>query len=230
MNFLWDIALRAQQQGIKEEELFLTQAQEYSPFYEQSFSCINETQIRSKTIELNLLFRFADIFQVILSEDAQELPDLNRYLIDAALHVILYSDLHHGVTKRDIYIMRVLYELSQGMYWKEAAERLQIIPKKDRVRIATLMLNQIQTGSSLKMFCKGLIVVYPDALLYQIRRDRKKLLLYLKDDRTEAGEEKLLFIKDLFLPIGYDLRVFWKYHFGIIGVEDAMRIDETAIY
>ncbi len=230
MNFLWDIALRAQQQGIKEEELFLTQAQEYSPFYEQSFSCINETQIRSKTIELNLLFRFADIFQVILSEDAQELPDLNRYLIDAALHVILYSDLHHGVTKRDIYIMRVLYELSQGMYWKEAAERLQIIPKKDRVRIATLMLNQIQTGSSLKMFCKGLIVVYPDALLYQIRRDRKKLLLYLKDDRTEAGEEKLMFIKDLFLPIGYDLRVFWKYHFGIIGVEDAMRIDETAIY
>lgn len=230
MNFLWDIALRARQQGIKEKDLLFVQAQDYSPFYEQSFSCINETQVHSNTIELNLLFRFADIFQEILAENAQELPQLNKYLIDAALHMILYTDLHHGLTKRDVYILRILYELQQGIYWEEIAKRLEVIPEGNRNRIATLLLNQIQTGSSLKMFRRGVLVIYPDALLYQIKKDRKKLLLYLKEEKTEKDEEKLLLIKDLFLPIGYDLRVFWKYHFGIIGVEDAMRIDETAIY
>lgn len=230
MNFMWDIVLRAQQQGIGEKDLFFTQAQDYSPFYEQAFSCINETQVRSNTIELNLLFRFAEIFQEILSEDAGEMPDLNRYLTDVSLHTILYMELRHGVRKRDIYIARLLRELRQGIYWEEAAEHLGAVPRKDWNRVAALLLGQIQTGSSLKIFCRGLLIVYPGAVLYQVRKEKKKLLLYLKEDQTQENEEKLHLIRDLFLPIGYDLRVFWKYHFGIIEVEDAMRMDEIAIY
>ena len=73
-------------------------------------------------------------------------------------------------------------------------------------------------------------MIYPDAVLYQIKKDSKKLLLYLKEKKTRENEEKLLLIKDLFMPVGYDLRVFWKYHFGIVGVNDAMRFEETAVY
>ena len=65
MNFLWDIALRASQQGTKEEELFFCQAEAYSPFYEQAFPCLNETRVEGGEVELNLLFRFADIFQYL---------------------------------------------------------------------------------------------------------------------------------------------------------------------
>lgn len=230
MDLLWDIALRARQQGMQEADLFFVQAQEYSPFYEQSFPCINETQVHDGTIELNLLYRFAEIFEDIMAQDAQEMPQLNRYLIDAALHVILDSDLHHGMTRRDVYILRLLYEMEQGIYWKEAAGHLDAIPVKDRNRIAALMLGQIQTGSSLRTFCRGLRLAYPDAVLYQIRTDRKKLLLYLKEGCTCQNEEKLSLIRDLFLPIGYDLRVFWQHHFGIIGVDEAMRVDDAALY
>ena len=99
MNYLWDIALRARQQGIDEKDLFFVQAQDYSPFYEQAFPCINETSIKDNVIELNLLSRFAEVFQEILAPDIQEMPDLNRYLIDAALHIILYIELHHGIGK-----------------------------------------------------------------------------------------------------------------------------------
>ncbi|MCI8316505.1 MAG: hypothetical protein HFH74_16010 [Lachnospiraceae bacterium] len=230
MNYLWDIALRARQQGIDEKDLFFVQAQDYSPFYEQAFPCINETSINDNVIELNLLYRFAEVFQEILAPDIQEMPDLNRYLIDAALHIILYIELHHGIGKRDIYILRLLYELRQGSYWQEAAQHLKAVPQKDWHRVAALLLGQIQTGSSLKKFRRGLYVIYPDAVLYQIKKDSKKLLLYLKEKKTRENEEKLLLIKDLFMPVGYDLRVFWKYHFGIVGVNDAMRFEETAVY
>ena len=69
MNFLWDIALRAKEQGFKKEELFFKQAEEYSPYFEQSFSCVNETKVTSPVIESNLLYRFADIFQDILKQE-----------------------------------------------------------------------------------------------------------------------------------------------------------------
>lgn len=230
MNFLWDIALRAQQQGKREEELFFCQAKEYSPFYEQAFSCLNETKVDSDEIELNLLLRFADIFQYILAEEGEAEPQFRKYLIDAALHLLLHTDLHHGVTRREIYIRKLMEELENGIYWREAAAEFQLIPFEKRDRIATLLLNQMQTGASVMNFRRALLVLFPDAVLYQIKADRKKLLLYLKDDRQKKDERMLEFIRDMFLPVSYHLRVFWKYHFGIIGVDAAMKIDEIAIY
>ncbi len=109
MNFMWDIALRAYEQGKNENELFFVQAEEYSPFFEQSFPCINEKRVESEVIELNLLYRFADIFQELLAPESlgledQEYDQFCRYFIDAALHDILYTDLRHGLTRREIYI------------------------------------------------------------------------------------------------------------------------------
>ena len=230
LNFLWDIVLRAKQQGTSEMDLFFCQAKEYSPFYEQSFSCLNENRIRSNEIELNLLYRFADMFQEILAEDVEDISQFQRYFIDAALHLILHTDLYHGLTKRDVYIYRLLEELEDGTFWRRAEKEFAIIPNEKRSRIATLVFNQIQTGSSLMTFRRALLVLFPDAVLYQIRTERKKLLLYLSENKTENGERMLLFIQDMFLPISYDLRVFWKYHFGIVGVDEAMRIDEIALY
>jgi len=230
MNFLWDIALRAKQQGIGEEKLFFRQAEEYSPFYEQAFSCLNETKIYNNEIELNLLFRFAPVFEYILAEDVEDYPEFKRYLIDAALHMILYTDLRHGVTKRDIYIRKIREELENGTFWKDAAEKFKLIPYEKRNRLATLILNQIQTGASVMAFRRGILVLFPDAMLYQIKADRKKLLLYLKESKTETNEQILQLVQDMFLPISYDLRIFWKYHFGIIGVDGVMKIDEIALY
>ncbi len=230
MNFLWDIALRAKQQGISEMELFFCQAKEYSPFYEQSFPCLNESIIHSDIIELNLLYRFADIFQELLAVEEEETAQFQKYFIDAALHLILHTDLHHGLTKRDVYIHRLLEELEDGTFWRKASDEFRVIPIGKRNRIATLVFNQIQTGSSLMTFRRALLVLFPDAILYQIRAERKKLLLYLSENKSEDGERMLLFIQDMFLPVSYDLRVFWKYHFGIVGVDDAMHIDEIALY
>lgn len=230
MNFLWDIALRAQKQGKREEELFFCQAREYSPFYEQAFSCLNETRVEEAVIELNLLVRFAEIFQYILAEDNSQYPQFEKYLIDAALHMILHADIYHGVTKRDIYIRKLTQEIENGTYWKRAAEEFRLIPFEKRSRIATLILNQIQTGASVMTFRRALLVLFPNAVLYQIKADRKKLLLYLKMDKNKTDERMLQLIEDMFLPVSYHLRVFWKYHFGIIGVDDTMKIDEIAIY
>ena len=88
----------------------------------------------------------------------------------------------------------------------------------------------METGSSLKKFRKALRILYPNALLYQIKEERKKLILYLAEEENEQRKRTIRLAKDLFLPIGFELRVFWKYHFGIIGVEDTMQLDKIALY
>lgn len=230
MNFLWDIALRAQSCGKKEEELFFIQASEYSPFYEQSFSCINENSVETNEIELNLLYRFADIFQEVLAEDGAELQELKKHLIDIVLHILLYTDLRHGLSIREIYIRRLTEELLDGSFWEAGAKEFQMISSQKQKRLATLVLSQMQTGSSLLIFRRSVLILFPDAILYQVKEDRKKLLLYLMDKPEDHKKRMIQFVQDMFLPLSYNIRIFWEYHFGIIGVEGTMNIDELAIY
>lgn len=230
MNFLWDMAIRAENQGIAEEELFFVQAEDYSPFYEQAFSCLNETKMKAGEVELNLFLRFADIFQEILSDKGDEFPSFRKYLVDVALHLILHTDLRHGLTKKEVYIKQILEELRNGTFSKGMKKGFEGVPRQKQGRVAALMLSQMQNGSSMEIFRRGLRIFYPDAVLYQIRNDRKKLLLYLSDKKTEQKEQMMNLVQEMFLPIHYDLRIFWEYHFGIIGVEDTMKIEEIAIY
>lgn len=235
MNFLWDIVLRAQEQGWKEEELFFRQAQEYSPFFEPSFSCINEQQIDSGTIELNLLYRFADMFQDILAPEhiglkEEEYEEFRMFFADAVLHAVLYTDLRHGLSKRDLYIRKIREELLDGTFWKGAVRAFRQIERLKQNRLAALLLSQMETGSSLIIFRRAVLILYPEAMLYQMRYERKKLLLYLSSRKTDAGEQIMQLVQDLFLPTGFELRIFWQYHFGVIGIEDTMKLDETALY
>lgn len=230
MNFMWDIFLRAQSCGKKEEDLFFSQAGEYSPYYEQSFHCLNETAVESDEIELNLLYRFADIFQEILAGDGQELHEFKRYFIDAALHVLLYTDLRHGLSVREIHIRRLVKELSEGDFWQAGAEVFHQFPPQKQKRLAALALSQMQTGSSLLIFRRSVLILFPDAVLYQFKADRKKLILYLADQPEERNKRMLKFVQDMYLPVSYRLRIFWEHHFGMIGAEDTMRIGEIAIY
>lgn len=230
MNFLWDIVLRAQFCEKKEEDLFFVQAEEYSPFYEQSFACINEDSIETNEIELNLLYRFADIFQDILAEDGGEFQELKKYLIDSVLHILLYTDLRHGLSIREIYIRKLTEELLDGSFWESGAKEFQLVPPQKQKRLATLVLSQMQTGSSLLTFRRAVLILFPDAILYQVKADRKKLLLYLMDKPEDYKKRMIQLVQDMFLPLSYNIRIFWEYHFGIIGVEGTMNIDELAIY
>lgn len=230
MNFLWDIFLRAQSCKKKEEELFFLQASEYSPFYEQSFSSINEDNVDTNEIELNLLYRFTDIFQDILAEEENEFPEFKKFMIDAVLHILLYTDLRHGLSTREIYIRKLTEELLNGTFWKDFATVFHLIPLQKQNRLATLVLSQMQTGSSLLIFRRSILILFPDAILYQVKADRKKLLLYLSDKPEELKKNMIQLVQDMFLPLSYNIRIFWEHHFGIIGVEGTMKIDEVSIY
>lgn len=235
MNFMWDIALRAYTRGIEEQELFFAQAEEYSPFFEQSFPCINEKNVSEHVIELNLLYRFADIFQELLAPEGMGLEEgeyaqFRKYFTDAALHTILYTDLRYGLTKREIYIHKILEELRDGTFWRGLAADFGMIDRSRQGRFAALALSQMETGSSLRIFRKGVLILHPDAMLYQIKKEPKKLLLYISAQKTQEREHRLRFVQDMFLPVGFELRVFWKYHFGIIGAEGTMKLDEMALY
>lgn len=159
MNFIWDIVLNAKRHGTSESQLFFRPAKDRSPWYEQAFPILNEAQAKGPEIEYNPLYRFDSMFQNLLREDFTDLPAVQEYIFDAISHFLVYTDLHHGLTKRAFYTRCLLREMEGGGYGPSVAAHLQAIYPDKRERLAALALTQMQTGSSLLLFRKATVLL-----------------------------------------------------------------------
>ena len=230
MNFTWDIVLNAKRHGTDETELFFRPAKNRSPWYEQSFPVLNETKAEGPDIEYNPLYRFDAMFHDLLREDFTESPVFQDYLFDAVSHLLVQVDLHHGLTKRAFYVRRLMLEMEQGRFGPSIAAHLHAVVPDKRERLSSLALTQLQTGSSLLLFRKAVVLLFPDALLYQERYDPKQMLLFIADKKDERLDHHTRLVEELFLPVSHRLRVFWEHHFGVIGVDATMHTDNIEIY
>lgn len=94
--------------------------------------------------------------------------------------------------------------------------------------MASLLLAQYETGSSLLVFRQALTALYPQAMLYQLKPHPEQLLLYL--GLANADRRIVQMLEDLFLPLQYQVRIFWTKHFGVWDVDATLVFDEIEIY
>lgn len=226
MNYIWDILLRAREQGFPDTDIFFCQAKDCSPWYEQSFSCLNETQIVDPCIEINTLYRFADIFQELLHEQTR--TELRKFLLDLAVHILVDRELLSGLSSQDFYIQKLMLEMRDGILGTGFARMCSVFNYSEQRKLASLLLLQYQIGSTLSIFQKAVTQFYHDCLVYQVKDEPEVILLYLGLPSSE--EPRIDALQELFLPIQYQLRVFWEPHFGVIGVDATMHTDYIEIY
>lgn len=236
MNFIWDIILQAQKEGKEKSDLFFWQAQDYSPYYEQSFNTINEEHIDKNLIEINALYRFSHIFQEILHpnfiQNGQyaDVIAFIIYLFDTVIHYLGEIDLRHGFTKREFYIRRICYEVKNGVFGKTAQDGILTMDKTLQLKIANEILTQMQIGSNLHCFKRAIKDTFPNCILYQSNYNAKELFLYLGEKNSEPKEKQLVFLLDCFLPLEFQIRIFWDKHFGIMGIDETMHSNEIVIF
>lgn len=235
MNFIWDIALQAQRDGFPLEDLFFQPSADPSPCYEQSFTYLNQKHIRDPRIEINPLMRFSEIFQYLLHPDVfyyleEESQQFILYAFDAIVHILTEIDLCHGITKREFYVRRVRKEFQAGVYGKKAAEDYATLDKEQQLAMADTMLNVMKMGSSIHSFCAIMKQIFPGCVIYQVKKHPQILYVYIGRERDVSLEKQWNLLKDTFLPLDIEVRVFWELHFGILGVDATMRADAIAIF
>lgn len=226
MNYIWDILLRAREQGFSDTDIFFCQAEDYSPWYEQSFSCLNEVQVTDPHIEINTLYRFSSIFQELLHEQTR--PELRKYLLDIATHVLVDRELLSGLSSQDFYVQKLMLEMRAGTLGTGLARMCTVFNCDEQRKLAALLLLQYQVGSTLSIFQKTVTQFYPDCLVYQVKNEPEVILLYLGLPASE--KPRIYALRELFLPAQYQLRIFWEPHFGVIGVDATMHTDNIEIY
>ncbi len=230
MNCVWEVVLKAKKSGHGLEELRFINSQSPSPYTESSFDFLNSDTVEDREIEINPLYRFATQLGEIFLPDVVGYENVRAMLLDVMLHYVAIWDLRSGGDKKELRAMYILNEIQEGRFLKSIRETLLDLELNKAKRIIFCLIDLYKCKDYITIFRKALKELYPKANLYIHSENLRKLILFTGVDKTKKDMERIEMLKELFLPISYETDIFWKYHFGIVGVKESMKIGKMALY
>ena len=230
MNCVWEVVLKAKKSGYGLEELRFINSQSPSPYSESSFDFLNSDTAENSEIEINPLYRFAMQLGEIFLPDVVGYENVRAMFLDVMLHYVAIWDLRSGGDKKELRAMYILNEIQEGKFLKSIRETLLDLELNKAKRIIFCLLDLYKCKDYITIFRKALKELYPKANLYIHSENLRKLILFTGVDKTKKDMERIEMLKELFLPISYETDIFWKYHFGIVGVKESMKIGKMALY
>lgn len=102
--------------------------------------------------------------------------------------------------------------------------------KRKLHQLLRLILKLYRCGSSISLFREVMRCLYPDSLVYAGNEAVCQVLIYVGVKEEKEEQNRLKFLQDMFLPLNYEVFLFWEHHFGIIDVKETMELDEMVLF
>ena len=230
MNYMWEVMLESAAIGLEKDDIKFFPSKTANPYREVFFSDVNRTDFNGEPVETNAFYHYSAIFGKLLGEDMKDCEDLQLQLFDVLAHYLSELDLHQGLCRSVYYAGFLREDIANGFYGAKNAKSLECFSSAQRRIFLAELLRMYRTGTSMRLFAKLLRELYPDSITYlDIYKDRE-LLIYVGKKKTKALEAQLDLLCDLFVPIDYDVKLFWDMHFGLIETLETMRIGNIMMY
>lgn len=230
MNYAWEAALCADRMGIPREKLCFVPVRDGSPYTEIVLELLNSGSVECNRVEINPLYRFAGIFSDLFDADLKGFEKTRELFFDIFMQYMVQLDLRQGLSGQEYRLRFLLEDLLGGICGSQAAGVVEQFEKDKLRRLLRLILKLYQCGSSVALFREVMRCMYGDSLVYADNEALRRVLVYVGVKETQQERERLEFLQDMFLPVNYELFLFWEHHFGIIDVDESMELDEMVLF
>lgn len=229
MNYARDVIIALRQEGREEKSLKFVPAKSFSPYMELSDECINFREVEAE-IEINPYYRYYEIFKDLFNINNEEDVELRETLFDIVMHFIAEIDAMSGMTKREFYLKFIIEDITNGILGERIKKNFEMFNYNEKIIIAENLIKMYKTGQTLYLLRDTVRRIFLNTIIYANYEVKDELLFYIPYARSEINEAKIEFIKEFFLPINFRTEMYWEDHFGVIEVEETMKIDGIAIY
>lgn len=229
MNYVWDLVIKAKEIEIPKEKIKFSAAETYSPYMELSNEYINSNLIEEK-VEVNPYYRFYEIFKDMFNIDNNLDMELRSTLFDIFIHFLTDIDLKQGMSKKEYYMKFILNDIENNTFGKSIRKNIEMFNDKEKDMLAYNILRLYITGETLYLLKDTTRKLFKSSMIYTNYEEKDELLFYIGEEKTEEKLAKLELIKELFLPVKFHTEVYWQNHFGVIGVEETMKIEGIVLY
>lgn len=230
MNYIWDYILRAEKAGYTEQDIQFIPAKIYSPYMELSFTDLNQTQAEEAELEVNPYYRYYSIFKELFLPDNHENEEIRMELFDILMHHLLRIDRYMGMNREEFYIRFLRQDMQAGCFGEETQEEFEAFSKEEQKVLLHRILLLYRIGASVQLFQTTFPLFFPACNIYRNTQEKEEILIYLGEKRSPQAEKKRQLLIRIFLPLSYTYRIYWEHHFGIIGVDESMHIENIELY
>lgn len=207
-----------------------------SPYTELNLEAINEVKnniesMKHQVLEVNPFLRFSEIFYLLLEpNNYKNNKKLKNCIFNILIHFLGELDLYLGQNKKDIIIKEMVKNIEKGAFGEKIRDDFKIFKEYEKVIIADGLYCMYNYLDMLESFKKVFKAIFLDSIIYDRLTSETNIVIYLNYKKTKENKTKVEFIKEMFLPLGLEIDLFWEKHFGVIGVDITMRIGEIAIF
>lgn len=230
MNYAWEAVLQAEKHGRDRDNLRFIEASDPNPYIEVSVIDLNQESPEEDKVEINPLYRLGDILGQLFNCNIKGYAQLRGIFFDICMHQIVRLDLREGLSKEDFYHNLIIHDIEDGMYGQIARYRFSLFSKVEKKHIARFYLQLLKTGNYLEEFRNVMLRIYPQVFIYENNETVYELLVYLGMKESKEERERTAFLREMFLPLQETVHWFYEHHFGIIGVDETMLVDEMVIF
>lgn len=230
MNYAWEAVLQAEKNNRNRNGMHFVEASDPSPYIEVSVIDLNQEYPDEDRVEVNPLYRLGDVFGRLFDRNVEEFGQLKEVFFDVCMHQVVRLDLREGLSKEDFYYSIIVHDIEKGIYGQAAVYQFSLFPKAGQKNIVRSYLQLLKTGNYLEEFRKVMLRLYSHVFIYENNETAYELLVYLDVEETEAERERTAFLREMFLPMQETVHWFYGHHFGIIGVDETMLVDEMVIF
>ena len=126
MQYIWEVVLAAEKNGIREADLQYEVPEVRSPYLEVSFYDLNTQTVEQTAVEVNPFYRFFDIFSGVLDINQKKYKKTKEIFVDAVFHYLALTDLRMGMSRKDYYFKFLVEELESGQFGRKAKAAIQL--------------------------------------------------------------------------------------------------------
>ncbi|MGE7090737.1 iron-dependent peroxidase [Lysinibacillus sp. NPDC048646] len=229
MNYIWDLLIRAEDEGLSKKDIQFHLAKDFSPYMELSPQLLNARHLEQQ-VEVNPYYRYYEIFKNLFHPDNMNDLELREYFLDFVLHFLAEIDRMQGMNKREFSIQFILREIDANVFGNTVRDNMHAFTKKEKEMVVLNILRLYQTGDEIYLLKDTMKRLFTHCMIYVKSEEQDELLLYIGQKKSALNEMKVRLVEEIFLPVNFQMEVYWQNHFGIIGAEETMKLDRIALY
>lgn len=240
VNYLWELVIQADREAIGQEQIRFVDTRKAGPYQELAMESLNSTTLTEVcadggpadlyVVEFNALYRFADEVGRLVDINLEGMAQTRKLYIDICMHYLARIDLMSGLSKYEYYRWLLTEDIIRRRFGGRIRSGFMSFTAAEKKIVIGNLLQLCRTGNYLQVFKRTVTAIYPQGIIYESKDSADELLVYLGKKETDAERMRINLLINLFLPLCENVYIFYNHHFGIIGVEETMMLDEMVLF
>ncbi|BBM45262.1 hypothetical protein [Leptotrichia trevisanii] len=223
---------------VRFNKIFTSFVNYYDNFFEFENKLEKDTKIKNLPMENTLKkeskinsFRRRDS---IVEEEKGNISVLKKFkknIENNAINYLQELDFVSGTTVIDVICEKISEDIKKETLGINLKRHFSILNREEQGYVALLIYNEKINGvNCMKNFKLGIKYFFLDSLIYRQKSKKNKIIVYINKPKNKVNVAKIKTLELLFLEFGMELKVFWKNHFGVVNVDETVKIDEIAVF